>query len=163
MHTYCHSRGWLLQNKPFTYYLGQHVFPGRFHVVCMYVYIASFFSGVHITWCFPFEDFHVVWEYPYLEKLPVLRRCSFEKMLVLHWYPTLKTVITSGGASKLNFLKPGMTFPWGCKEYMQAIFLWESGHCRGVLTQSALLCSLQCHCTFHLRGWNLPGRRACLQ
>lgn len=34
---------------------------------------------------------------------------------------------------------------------MQVIFLWEAGNCRGVLTHSALLCSLQCHHIFHLK------------
>lgn len=71
--------GGFFKTKPFTYYFGQNVFPERFHIVCMYVYITFLFSRVHMPWCFPFEDFHVVWEYSYLEKLPVLWRCSFEK------------------------------------------------------------------------------------
>lgn len=127
-----------------SHYSGQHVFPESFHIVCMYVYISSFFSRVHITWCFCFEDFYIVWEYPYLEKLPVLRRCSFEKMLILHWCSTLKMLITSGGCLQTKkFLKPGKTFPWDCGAYMQMTFLWESAHCIDVLTHSVLFCGLK--------------------
>lgn len=34
---------------------------------------------------------------------------------------------------------------------MPMIFLWEFACCRGVLTHSLLLCSLQCHHIFHLK------------
>lgn len=141
--------GGFFKTKPFRYYWGQHVFPGRFHIACTYVYIASFFSRVRITCCFPFEDFHVVWEYPYLEKLPLLRRCSSEKMLILHWWSTLKTITSGGCPQARNFLKPGRTFPFYHRAYMQTLFLLESSCCRSIPTHSMLLCSLQHHHVFH--------------
>lgn len=63
---------------------------------CMCI-LPPFSQEFIITWCFPFEDFHVVWESPYLEKLPVLRMCSFENMFILHWCSTFKILITLEG------------------------------------------------------------------
>lgn len=103
----------------------------------MYVYVASFFSGVHITQCFLFEDFQVVWEYPYVKKKTswsyVFLWENARFTLMLHF----EDGHNKGGCLQTKrFLKPGRTFLLDCGTYMQMMtFLWESVHCRGVLTQ----------------------------